>query len=61
MTPQRFVVDNSVIMAWCFEDEGSEYADAVLASLEDLKWAIAWHRLLLLLQKSSRWIRGVAD
>ena len=29
-----FVVDNSVVMAWCFEDEAEGYADAVLDSLE---------------------------
>lgn len=31
----RFVVDNSVVMAWCFGDEESPYADAVLESLID--------------------------
>jgi predicted nucleic acid-binding protein len=30
----RFVVDNSVVMSWCFEDEGNSYAEAVLESLE---------------------------
>ncbi len=34
MKPVRFVVDNSVVMAWCFEDEASEYADGVLECLE---------------------------
>ncbi len=28
-----FVVHNSVVMAWCFEDEAGEYADAVLERL----------------------------
>ena len=28
----RFVVDSSVVMAWAFEDEASEYADTVLQS-----------------------------
>ena len=28
-----FVVDNSVVMAWCFKDEASPFADAVLTSL----------------------------
>ena len=32
--PTRFVVDNSVVMSWCFEDEGNSYAEAVLESLE---------------------------
>jgi predicted nucleic acid-binding protein len=29
----RFVLDNSVVMAWCFRDVGDGYADAVLESL----------------------------
>ncbi|MBI5092603.1 MAG: type II toxin-antitoxin system VapC family toxin [Candidatus Hydrogenedentes bacterium] len=29
----RFVLDNSVVMAWCLEDEEMDYADAVLDSL----------------------------
>ncbi len=29
----RFVLDNSVVMAWCFRDVGDDYADAVLESL----------------------------
>jgi predicted nucleic acid-binding protein len=29
-----FVVDNSIVMTWCFEDEASEYADTVLDNLE---------------------------
>jgi|OpeIllAssembly_1097287.scaffolds.fasta_scaffold27910_4 predicted nucleic acid-binding protein len=28
-----FVVDNSVVMAWCFKDESDAYADRVLKSL----------------------------
>lgn len=30
-----FVLDASVTLAWAFEDEGGEYADAVLKSLGD--------------------------
>ncbi|MEA3429187.1 MAG: type II toxin-antitoxin system VapC family toxin [Thermodesulfobacteriota bacterium] len=29
-----FVVDNSVVMSWCFKDEISQYADTILDSLE---------------------------
>ncbi|MBI5510568.1 MAG: type II toxin-antitoxin system VapC family toxin [Deltaproteobacteria bacterium] len=29
----RVVVDCSVVMAWCFEDEADAYADGILASL----------------------------
>ncbi len=32
--PDSFVVDNSVVMAWCFKDERSEYSEAVLDMLE---------------------------
>jgi predicted nucleic acid-binding protein len=30
----EFVVDNSVVMSWCFRDDVGSYADAVLGSLE---------------------------
>jgi predicted nucleic acid-binding protein len=30
----RFVVDNSVVMAWCFQNGGNRYAEDVLESLE---------------------------
>jgi predicted nucleic acid-binding protein len=33
----RFVIDNSVVMAWCFEDESSYYADAALDYLKNAK------------------------
>ena len=33
---KRFVIDNSVVMAWCFEDETSPYADFVLDSLKNM-------------------------
>jgi len=29
-----FVIDNSIVMAWCFDDEISTYADDVLGGLE---------------------------
>ena len=31
----RFVVDNSVVMTWCFQDAVSPYAEAVLDSLTE--------------------------
>ena len=31
----RFVVDNSIVMTWCFQDETNSYADAVLESLSE--------------------------
>ena len=30
----NFVLDNSVVMAWCFEDESSQYSDIILGNLE---------------------------
>lgn len=30
---ENFVVDNSVVMTWCFSDETNKYSDAVLDSL----------------------------
>jgi predicted nucleic acid-binding protein len=30
-----FVLDNSIVLAWCFEDEASPSTDHVLAALED--------------------------
>jgi len=30
-----FVVDNSVVMAWCFKDEANRYADSVLDRLSE--------------------------
>jgi predicted nucleic acid-binding protein len=32
----RFVLDCSVAMAWCFEDEADAFADAVLGALEEV-------------------------
>ena len=32
---KRFVVDNSIVVAWRFKDEASPYADSVLNSLTD--------------------------
>lgn len=31
---KQFVIDNSVVMAWCFQDQTSKYTEAVLAGLE---------------------------
>ena len=33
----RFVVDNSVVVAWCFADQANPYTDAVLDSLAHRK------------------------
>jgi len=33
--PDSFVVDNSVVMSWCFQDQANDYADRVLGQLMD--------------------------
>ena len=35
--PEGFVLDNSIVMAWSFEDEVDKYVDAVLDRLADTK------------------------
>ncbi len=32
---EHFVVDNSVVMSWCFKDETINYADTVLNRLTE--------------------------
>ncbi len=56
----RFVVDNSVVMSWCFEDEGNSYAEAVLESLEFGKafvptiWPLEVGNVLLVAERKKR-------
>ena len=56
----RFVVDNSVVMSWCFEDEGSGYAEAVLESLETGEafvpavWPLEVGNVLLVAERKER-------
>jgi predicted nucleic acid-binding protein len=63
VTP-RFVVDNSVVMSWCFQDEMSEYADAVLNRLADTQalvpgiWPLEVTNVLLMAQRKKRLGRG---
>lgn len=65
MTRVRFVVDNSIVMAWCFEDEASEYADIVLESLEEGEavvpaiWPLEVGNVLLVAERKRR--LGKAD
>jgi predicted nucleic acid-binding protein len=60
MSSQPFVLDNSVVMAWFFEDEVSEYADAVLQSLEDAEavvpaiWPLEVGNVLLVAERRRR-------
>ena len=33
--PKGFVIDNSVVMTWCFKDQASPYADSLLEALAE--------------------------
>lgn len=58
--PARFVVDNSVVMSWCFEDEGNSYAEAVLESLDSAEafapaiWPLEVGNVLLVAERKKR-------
>ncbi len=60
MNAPRFVLDNSVVMSWCFEDESSEYADKVLESLETSEaivpsiWPLEVGNVLLVAERKNR-------
>ncbi len=62
---KRFVIDNSVVMAWCFKDEISEYAESVLDSLEEFTaivpsiWPLEVGNVLLVAERKKR--LSVAD
>ena len=60
MTPERFVDDNSVVMAWCFEHETSAYTDTVLECLEHGEavvpaiWPLEVGNVLLVAERTGR-------
>ena len=55
-----FVLDNSVVMAWCFADEEGDYADTVLASLENAEaivpaiWPLELGNVLIVAERRKR-------
>jgi predicted nucleic acid-binding protein len=55
-----FVVDNSVVMAWCFEDETGAYAEKVLDLLAEHEaltpsiWPLEVANVLLVAQRTKR-------
>ncbi|RJX17450.1 MAG: PIN domain-containing protein [Desulforudis sp.] len=57
---KRFIVDCSVVMAWCFEDEADEYADSVLDLLADSEtvvpsiWTLEVANVLLVAERKKR-------
>lgn len=56
----RFVVDNSIVMAWCFEDEENGYAETVLESLASAEafvpaiWPLEVGNVLLVAERKRR-------
>jgi predicted nucleic acid-binding protein len=56
----RFVVDNSVVMTWCFQDEISPYAEAILDSLTaatavvPAHWPLEVIQVLLVAERKQR-------
>ena len=58
------VIDNSVVMAWCFEDESNQYADDVLDSLEYMRaivpsiWPLEVGNVLVVAERKGRLKRG---
>ena len=58
--PYDFVLDCSITMAWCFEDESNDYTDAILDNLEDATaivpaiWSLEVANVLLLSKKNKR-------
>lgn len=57
---EKFVVDNSVVMSWCFRDESSKYADKILYSLEQYEaitpsiWPLEVGNVLLVAERRGR-------
>jgi predicted nucleic acid-binding protein len=57
---ESFVIDNSVVMSWCFKDEISQYADAVLDRLQDSTafvpsiWPLEVANVLLVAERKKR-------
>lgn len=55
-----FVIDNSVVMSWCFKDETNRYADAVLDKLSESTaiapsiWSLEVVNVLLVAERRKR-------
>jgi len=62
---EPFVVDNSVVMSWCFEDESQNYSDKILDALGEHGalvpgiWPLEVANVLLVAQRKKR--LGKAD
>ncbi len=56
----RFVIDNSIVVTWCFIDEVNQYADAVLEKLAEAEavvptiWSLEVVNVLLAAERRKR-------
>jgi len=57
---ESFVIDNSVVMSWCFKDETNQYGDAVLDCLSESTafvpsiWPLEVVNVLLVAERNKR-------
>ncbi|HEA68279.1 MAG TPA: PIN domain-containing protein [Desulfobacterales bacterium] len=57
---EHFVVDNSIIMSWCFKDETNDYAEIVLSRLTEATavvpsiWPLEVVNVLLVAERQKR-------
>lgn len=57
---ESFVLDNSIVMSWCFKDEANQYADAVLDRLSEATafvpsiWPLEVVNVLLVAERKKR-------
>ncbi len=57
---KHFVIDNSVVMSWCFKDETNKYADAILHRLSEATafvpsiWPLEVVNVLLVAERKKR-------
>jgi len=57
---EHFVIDNSVVMSWCFKDETNKYADAILHKLSEARavvpsiWPLEVVNVLLVAERRKR-------
>ena len=55
-----FVIDNSLVMTWCFKDEDSQYSDFILDQLENATafvpsiWPLEVSNVLLVAERKKR-------
>lgn len=57
---KKFVLDNSIVMSWCFRDESNKYTDTILSSLEKYEalapsiWPLEVVNVLLVSERRGR-------